>query len=472
MMTRVLLGAVVAAALVYCYRRWWLAVRWLLVLVVAEGAIRKWLLPGQQQLVYLAKDVLVVGVFAGYFAAGRMVRRARIPAGVVVLLLACAIWGALQIFNPKLPGVLVGAFGWKAYFWYAPLMWVVPAAFRDLSDLDRFLRRYALLVLPMILLGMMQFRAPTTSVLNRYAWGDDEGVGRIATFGAQSAARVTGTFTYISGFTTYLIAVGVILLIVLGWRGFRTRDCWKEWATLLSLPIGILVSGSRGPLVLLGGIFPLFFLLARRGAGARAGSLVRLLAGTAIAATLASYVALPALEAYSFRVHSTEENLALRALDPLLGPLKVLSDAGALGYGIGATHQAASALVPGVIPGSWLEGLVAETESTRVMIEVGPIGFLLHYLYRIALVLVVFSIGLRARSAGPRVLALGAGFFLLAHVPGAIVFNVYAGIYFWFFAGCAFLADAEERKVADRARIANDSAVPASPPMQVSVPAR
>jgi hypothetical protein len=395
-----------------------------------------------------------------------------VPLVVVAPLVACALWGAFEALNPRLPSVLVGGFGWKAYFWCVPLLWLVPASFRDLADLVRFLRRYSLLLLPMLVLGMLQFRAPSTSALNRYAWGDDEGLGRVATFGAEASARVTGTFTYISGFTTFLVAIGVTLLIVLGLRGFRWRGNVLEWASLLALPIGIFVSGSRGPLVLLGGIFPLFFLLARRGTGARASAMVRLLAGTAIAATLATYVALPALEAYSFRVRTTEENVLERALEPLFEPFVMLNDIGVLGYGIGATHQAASTLVPGILPGSWLDGLAAEAESTRIMIELGPVGFFLHFFYRIALVIVVFSIGVRARTAGARVLALGAGFFLLAHVPGAVVFNIYAGVYFWFFAGCVFLADAEERSVAGPARVSNKAAGPAPGSLSTRLPAR
>lgn len=449
-MTNVLLALAAGGAAIWCFRRWWVAVRWLLVLLVLEGAIRKWLLPGHQQLVYLAKDVFFAAIVAGYLMTRNRARRVRVPAVVVIPLLGCAIWGALEVFNPKLPSVLVGVFGWKAYFWYAPLLWVVPAAFRDLRDLDRFLRRYALIALPMMALAVLQFRSPVTSALNRYAWGENEGLGGIATFGAQSAARVTGTFTYISGFTTYLVAIGVILLVVLGADGFRMRGNWKEWAAFLSLPIGIFASGSRGPLVLLAGILPLFFLLARRGVGARAGALLRLVAGTAVAAALTSYVAMPALEAFVLRATTTGENVTLRVLDPFLGPFQVLDDIDFFGFGIGATHQAASALVPGMLPGSWLEGVVAEAESTRVMIETGPLGFLLHFTYRIALLAVVFGASARARFQRPRVVALGCGFFLLSQLPGAIVFNVYAGVYFWFIAGVALLAAAQDREAVER----------------------
>lgn len=445
-MTQGLLLAV-ALAMFWSYRRWWLAVRWLLVLIVVDGAIRKWVLPGQQQLVYLVKDFLVLGIYAGFLASGNRIRRVRPPAAVVVPLIACALWGGFEIFNPRLPSLLVGIFGWKSYFWYAPLLWVVPAAFRDLSDFERFVRRYALLVLPVVALGLLQFRAPTTSVLNRYAWGEvEDTVGRVATFGQLGAARVTSTFSYITGYSTFLVAVGILLMVALALRGFRVRGNGLLWLALLAIPIGVLVSGSRGPLILLAGIFPMLFLFARRGVAEQSRALLRLVSAVAIGAVLISFVAMPALEAFTYRVQSTEEDVLARALQPLFEPFEVMDLVGPFAYGIGATHQAVSALVPDLRPGSWLDGIEAETESTRVMIELGPLGFLAHFGYRIALVVMAFGIARRARQPASRIVALGAAFFLLAQLPGAIVFNVYGGIFFWFLAGAALLAQANERE--------------------------
>jgi len=446
-MTQGLLLLAVALAMFWSYRRWWLAVRALLVLIVVEGALRKWVLPGQQQLVYLVKDFLVLAIYAGYLSARRRFRRVRVPMAVVLPLIGCALWGAIEIFNPKLPSLLVGIFGWKSYFWYAPLLWVVPAAFRDLSDFERFLRRYALLVLPVVALGLLQFRAPTTSVLNRYAWGEvEDTVGRVATFGQLGAARVTSTFSYITGYSTFLIAAGILLMVALGLRGFQVRGNGALWSALLAIPIGVLVSGSRGPLILLAGIFPLLFLFGRRGVAEQSRALLRLMSAVAIGAVLVSFVAMPALEAFTYRVQSTEEDVVARALQPLFEPFDVMEHVGPFAYGVGATHQAASALVPDLRPGSWLDGIEAEAESTRVMIELGPLGFLAHFGYRIALVVMAFGIARRARQSASRMVALGAAFFLLAQLQGAVVFNVYGGIYFWFLAGAALLAQATERE--------------------------
>ena len=57
-----LLGAAVAA--VWAYRRWRLAVQAVMVLIIVEGALRKWVLPGSQDLVYFAKENLTPSMLA------------------------------------------------------------------------------------------------------------------------------------------------------------------------------------------------------------------------------------------------------------------------------------------------------------------------------------------------------------------------------------------------------------------------
>src|ERR1700680_1627649 len=98
-----------AGALLGAIARWRDAVQVVLVLLVLEGAIRKWLFPGAQDLVYLAKDVILVGVYLG-FMRDRAQSRDRPPAlpTLYSALGLGALVGVLQIFNPKLPNLLVG----------------------------------------------------------------------------------------------------------------------------------------------------------------------------------------------------------------------------------------------------------------------------------------------------------------------------------------------------------------------------
>ena len=114
------------------FRQWRRGVQAAMVLLVFEGAIRKWLFPGAQDLVYFAKDVLLLGVYAGFLQAPPAARgRSPEKTQLVAALAFSTVVGLAQVFNPKLPNLLVGVLGFKAYFLYVPLIWVLPAAFRE-----------------------------------------------------------------------------------------------------------------------------------------------------------------------------------------------------------------------------------------------------------------------------------------------------------------------------------------------------
>src|SRR5687767_1812518 len=110
MNTRVILLVIGLAAALWAFRRWRQAVQLALVVLVLEGAIRKWLLPGAQDLIYFAKDALLLAAYAGFWAErGRRGRawKPREPFLFGVLTLAM-LFGLLQVFNPELPNLLVG----------------------------------------------------------------------------------------------------------------------------------------------------------------------------------------------------------------------------------------------------------------------------------------------------------------------------------------------------------------------------
>src|SRR6185436_492757 len=134
------------ASLVWSVRRWKEAVQVALVLLIFEGAIRKWLVPGAQDLIYFAKDVFLLGAYVGFFQSPER-RRYQPPAAPVLygLLVAGIFLGVLQIFNPNLPNLLVGVLGFKAYFFYVPLIFILPAMFRSDRELAVTLHRYLLL---------------------------------------------------------------------------------------------------------------------------------------------------------------------------------------------------------------------------------------------------------------------------------------------------------------------------------------
>lgn len=480
---RLLLMAAGAGAAVWSMLHWRQALQLVMVLLVVEGAIRKWLFPSAQDLVYLGKDVLLVGIYLGFLRA-RLTMRYR-PPGLNLLysgLAAGAVFGLLEIFNPNLPNLLVGAFGFKAYFLYVPILFVMPSAFPSDRELLLFLRRYILLSIPVGLLAVAQFFSPPSSPLNTYARGGDEVSGAyISTFGSSEFVRVTATFSYITGYGSYLVAMTILVLAYLAVARWRLRGSVAIYAALGMAMLGMLMTGSRGPVFMLAILFPLYWWLAVMRGGQGGATFGRLLVGVSMLAVLIGSIGSDALVAFMGRAAGTED-VASRLTMPFTAPFEVVEDVGVIGFGIGATHQTAAAFTQGIVPYSWLHGLGVEAETGRVMIELGPVGFLLVYFVRIFMIGFALRQVFRLRTAFHRALATACLLFFLAQLLGSVVFDVTSGLFYWFFGGllvtamqldhAAVLRAAQATRAArtTRATAANAAAPPPPPPPSLSPP--
>jgi hypothetical protein len=436
---RVLVALAGAAAAIWAVRRWRLAVQLVMVLLILEGAIRKWVAPGAQDMVYFAKDVLLLGIYAGFLRELPRLR-SRVPRQAVLygMLAFGAFFGVLEIFNPALPNVLVGIFGFKAYFFYVPLIFVLPAAFRSDGELHVFLWRYTLIAIPVGLLGIAQFFSPSTSILNTYARSNDDAY--VATFGSSSFVRVTATFSFITGYTAYLLSSAILILMLLGAGRWKFRGHYLLFSALGMTLLGMLMTGSRGPVLILALLFPVYWWLAvirEKGGGAVFG---RLVIALALVLGFIAYTSQDAIDAFVGRVNTGGADVQGRIASPLQSPFLVMSEVGVAGYGIGSTHQTAAALTPGIVPYSWLHGLIVEVESGRVMIELGPIGFFLVYFVRVFLALYAFLQVLALRTRFHRAIATASLLFFLAAIPGGVVFDVTSDLFYWFFAGLLLTA--------------------------------
>jgi hypothetical protein len=451
--------AVAAIAFFASIRDWRGAVKASLVLLVVEGAIRKWLVPGSQQFVYFGKDVLLVGAYIGFFKDGAA-RRYRIPAPPVLLLLLSLgmAWGALEIFNPRLPNVLVGIMGFKAYFLYVPLLIVLPACFRNDGELLAFLRRYLLIVIPVGLLAILQFRSPATSMLNSYGRGavDEQSV---ITFGSSEQVRVTSTFSFITGYTSFLVAATVLLLAFLGNARWNFAKNKLHFVALAFAILGMFMTGSRGPVYTVMILFPFYWYLAIMREGDTGGTFSRAALTLASAAVAIGLFGGTAFTAFMGRATGSSDT-ADRIGSVYAAPWRLLPEAGIMGYGVGSTHQMAATLAPSLIPYHWLNGLNTEVETGRVMLELGAVGFVLIHLARLVLMLIAYSYALSLRTRFHRSLAIGSFLFFMAEFLGGPVFDVTCGVYYWFFGGLMMLAVRLDR---DAVRAAGGAEVRAQP---------
>lgn len=462
MTVRLLIVLAGLAAIVWSVKRWRYALQAAMVLVILEGAIRKWLVPGAQDLVYFAKDVVLLGAYVGYFRQ-RALLRYRPPALPLLwgALGFAALLGLLQVFNPNLPNLLVGILGFKAYFFYVPLILLIPAAFRTDIEIGTALRRYNLLAIPVGLLAVAQFLSPSSSPLNTYARPGSEAVAYIATFGSSTHVRVTATFSFISGYTAYLLTMTILLLVWLGATRWNLRGNLLLYGAFGITLLGMLMTGSRGPVVLLLILLPFYWwlgVLREKGGGSTLGRLV--LVSTLVLA-LIGWLGQDALEAFYGRARGGSEEVSSRITTPLQAPFLIINEAGLIGFGIGSTHQTAAAVTPGIPPYAWLRGLMIEAETGRVMLELGAIGFTVFYLIRIGLVLFAFSQIFRLRIRFHRLLAVGSFLYLLGSLPGSIVFDLTSGIYYWTFVGILFLAMRLDEDAVRAARTRTAAATPA-----------
>ncbi len=444
---RTLLVLAGVAAILWSRARWRQAVQVGMVLLILEGAIRKWVFPGAQDLVYFAKDVFFLGAYLGWFQERPRLARLRVPA-LPMLFMAlglAAAYGLLQVFNPRLPNFLVGILGFKAYFFYVPLLFVVPAAFRTEGELVRFLRRYVLLAIPLGLLAAAQFVSPGSSALNTYARTNAE-TFYATTFGSSTHVRVTATFSYITGYTSYLLATAILILALLGASRWRVKSNLFIFGALAAILLGMLMSGSRGPILMLALLMPIYLwlVLLRGGGGAVVG---RLLLAMTLVGAFVSYTGGEAVDAFYGRAIGGTD-VPGRMVSPFLQPKVLLPDAGLFGFGIGATHQTAAAVTPGVIPYSWTRGIVVEGETGRVMLELGAFGFVLVYFIRLYLPLFAFGRVLALRRPLDRAVATACVLFFLAQVPGGVVFEFVNGVYYWFFGGLLMLVMRFDREAA------------------------
>jgi len=426
--------ALVATALFFLLR-WRVVPVAVMFLAVFEGALRKWVIPEYHQVIYLVKDVLIITAFAGLLLERRIrvnLPFTRHPATLPIGVLTA--WLSVQLLNPGLP-ITVGLFGLRAYLVYIPLLYILPAVFRTPESLQKFWRVYLLMALIPLLLGPVQFSSPITSVWNRYAWPSEDwtGIAGLAGYGP----RITGTFSYISGYSVYLQMLAIVILSILL---FRRREPLRRYivlAGLLMLVVANLwMTGSRGPFVVLAAAVPLLILLAFRTDPSRWARSVTLLSVTLVLAVPVAQALFPEAYAGFMERAQSSQDVPGRLTGTFVGPFQAMGEAGLFGYGVGTTHQAVGFL--------GLEEPVAppaEGELQRIVLETGPLGLLLVLWIRLSVVRHLWRTIPRVRGTAWQPYVVAAFLFTLLSVPGNLVFNHTHHLFYWFMAGTGLAAE-------------------------------
>lgn len=435
---------IVLAIFFLSFNNWKTAVKAVFLLTVIEGALRKWVLPQASELIYFLKDFVLLGAYIKFYGTvgiGRKVKIINHPLTILIILVF--IWCFVQALNPSLGTFIVGIFGLKIYLFYIPLIWMLPAIFPNEESLYKFLRSHLLLIIPVGILGIVQFFSPINSPINSYA-PTTGGVTEVATFGGatsqtMSLVRITGSFAYINNYTAYLVVCFGLLIALLSIQQPR------KWKLIFTIQISLvfinsLMTGSRTPVIASGVILVGYLLIRGITDFSNTLGLIKQFILPVMAVLTVAYIGFnSAINAFFARA-SGNNDLLFRIYISFLEPFNFIKYKDIDGFGVGATHSGTGALRSILnLPSGEFIPIGYESEMGRVILEIGPIGFFLWYSLRLAILGSLFIVFLNLRRPLLRQLALAAFLIQLSWINGQLVFHHTFSVYYWFMTGFVFL---------------------------------
>ncbi len=416
---------------------------------IFEGALRKYVFPQFGQFIFFLRDPFVVWAYV-------LATRWRLwPRRDAMFRLTCglAVGGVLLLILQNAFGppsdlrLLLGVYGWRAYFLYAPLAFLVGAQFQR-DDLLRLARLTLVLALPIAVLVAAQFFSPPGAAVNVGTSEDQALQFRDLTVDV-SHIRAAGPFSSNVGQQQFVATAFAMLLALLmipaAQRRFGTLPMLAATGAILTC---VALGGSRGTTLQCVMILLFSLPIAVLGPGRALRTRALLLpAVLAVGAVLLYPVIFPegfAVFMLRWQTAAVDERgfqggVFGRALFGFVDFLRLVDRVPPLGYGLGFGGNASTLLqatVDGVQP-----GLLAETDYARHMIDLGPACGLVYIGFRVALVILLLRRVLNAtrRFADPLPMMLFAyaGYVtLLSQITGNGSINVYG----WLFTGLCLAA--------------------------------
>jgi hypothetical protein len=353
---------------------------WFAALVVAicfEGLGRKTFRQVPPWLFYFAKDaVLFIGIFRfGFRREIRVAIRKLFGAFGPIMLLA-VVWTVLELLNPEQTSLQFGILGLRSYWlwWLAPFP--IAAALREHGAQQRAMVVLAATAIVVAVVAALQFSLPADDPLNAYASIDGFALP-IEHADTTGRVRVVSTFSYINGFTAFVVIVPPLLLSVgIGRQSSRVRILAVAAAILSAVVLPM--SASRQPVVL--STFGLFAVCWYSGLFGRSAGRRALAAGAVAAVALIAF-APDAIEGVRgrFQLEDTRGRFLL-GLQHVPFAAAAIYDYPLFGQGTGMQQNGAQML-------HIERKAVAEGEPGRYLLELGIIGYALLTLMRIGLAL-------------------------------------------------------------------------------------
>jgi hypothetical protein len=426
-----LLAAIAAPCLLLAVRYWRSALFSVFVLLVFEGALRKWAFPSAQAQIYLVKDAILLAAYLGFILDSRRNLSSLKGVGLIkIVLMVSFVFGCFEVLNPNSPSILVGLMGLKTYFLYAPIAFILPYAFTSREHLFVLIRRYLIMAIPVAVFGFMQIMAGPESSLNTYvSYTEDE--TPLAHFGVEyDLVRTAGTFSYITGYTAFLSFVAFLAIGYNMANGWRFKNNIVPLVALTVIVGAMFTTGSRAPVYTLVATGPVILGLAVTGRVLPSQTAARLFILLPVLAIVALNLSPEAVQGFLERADSAGDSTLGRILMPFDETIDVLTVGPALGMGIGATHPSALPIMGVDLPW-WLNDIMPEGEMARVTLELGVLGLLLIYALRFLIPAFALRCAMSFKDPAYRALGIVLVVYLALGLVSPVIINATAGLYYW-----------------------------------------
>jgi len=396
-------------------------------LVIFEGALRKWVLPGLSTPLLIVRDPVAI-----FILLSALQRKMIPPNPGLVWIMLIGFLSILLAIGVGHGSVVVALYGGRIMLIHVPLIYIMGNVLSR-EDVLKIGRVTMWLAIPMVFLIALQFFSPQSAWVNRGLAGDLKGAGFS---GANGYFRPPGTFSFTTGNTQFwAVVICFVFYFLLNPKDINRIISWAATASLIAA-IPLSISRSMFFQLFLTGIFVLI-------ASARKSNYI----GKVIFGGIIIVGALYVLSQYSFfqtatgaftarftNASTSEGGVQGTLIDRYLGGLvEALSSSTAsnlpfFGYGTGIGTNVGSIVING------RRGFfISEGEWGREIAELGPLMGLIVVFIRVGLTLRVTRAGYRKLLEGDSLpwILLSLGIVILSQggwaQPSALGFFVIIG---------------------------------------------
>ena len=335
------------------------------ILLIIEGALRKWVLPGLAAPLLVVRDPVAIWLIFTAWKNGML------PSNLY--LWGVSIITTISIFTAVLIGhgsIIVAIYGARIFLFHFPLIFLIGHVF-DREDVIKMGKALLFIAIPMFVLIALQFYSPQSSYINRGVGGDTAGGGFS---GALGYFRPPGTFSFTTGNSQFFGFVSVFVMYF--WLNPSVINRTLLLVATIALIFAIPLSISRN-LFFQVGLSVLFAIISIARKPKYLSRMIMALIGLGLILVILNQISFfsNAIEALTSRFQSagdsegTIENTLANRLTS--GFFEAFQSPGLpfFGYGIGMGTNAGAQLLVGHAD----EFLIAEGEWGRMVGEMGAI---------------------------------------------------------------------------------------------------